>query len=148
MRPNSLFGNISLFCFGDVCQLKPVLGRSIWSTPRSEEYLQAFTIDSYWEKFAVVSLVENHRQNEDRQYADLLNWVRVGLQTEEDLSKLQERVRPEEHSDLKGALVIASTHEIVNKNNDKCLQELSTELLVINAVDSHNNLPNCMPKIH
>ena len=111
MRTNQLFGNISLFCFGDVCQLKPVLGRSIWSTPRSEEYLQAFLVNSHWEQFTVVSLEENHRQDEDPQFADLLNRVRVGLQNEEDLNMLQERVRAEDHPDLKGALVIASTHE-------------------------------------
>ena len=62
MRPNKRFGNVSLFCFGDVCQLKPDLGKYIWSTPHSEEYFQAFMVDSHWEKFAVVSLVENHRQ--------------------------------------------------------------------------------------
>ena len=119
MRPNSLFGNISLFCFGDVCQLKPVLGRSIWSTPRSEEYLQAFLVNSHWEQFEVVSLEENHRQEEDRSFADMLNRVRVGLQNDEDLKMLQERVRPEDHPDLKGALVIASTHEVVNKDPPK-----------------------------
>ena len=65
-RVDHLFGNVSLFCFGDVCQLKPVMGKYIWSAPRSEEYLQAFTVDSHWEKFTVVSLIENHRQNEDK----------------------------------------------------------------------------------
>ena len=148
MRPNQLFGNVSLFCFGDVCQLKPVMGKYIWSTPRSEEYLQAFTVDSHWEKFTVVSLVENHRQNEDKHYADVLNRVRVGQHTEEDLNILQERVRPEEHSDLKGAITIASTHDVVNHHNDKRLQELSSELIVIDALNSHNNLPNFIPKMH
>ena len=148
MRPNQLFGNVSLFCFGDVCQLKPVMGKYIWSAPRSEEYIQAFTVDSHWEKFTVVSLVENHRQNEDRHFADLLNRVRIGQHNEEDLSTLEERVRPEEHLDLEGAITIASTHDVVNKNNDKRLQELSSELIVIEALNSHNNLPNFTPKIH
>ena len=73
MRPNQLFGNVSIFCFGDVLQLKPVMGRYIWSTPRSEEYLQAFMVSSHWEQFDVVSLVENHRQENDRDFADILN---------------------------------------------------------------------------
>ena len=148
MRPNQLFGNVSLFCFGDVCQLKPVMGRHIWSTPRSEEYVQAFLVDSTWEKFEVISLVENHRQEEDLLYADILNRNRLGTHTSDDLNLLQGRVRPENHPDLKGALVIASTHDIVNKNNDLRLEELGSELIVIEAVNSHNNIPNFCAKIH
>ena len=37
---------------------------------------------------------------------------------------------------------------MVNRNNDKRLQELSSELIVIDALNSHNNLPNFSPKIH
>ena len=59
-----------------------------------------------------------NRQEGDRDYADFLNRTRLGEHTEEDLTKLQARVRPEGHPDLKNALVIAATHEIVNKHND------------------------------
>ena len=148
MRPNQLFGNVSLFCFGDICQLKPVMGRPIWSTPRSEEYLQAFLVDSYWEKFTVISLEENHRQEEDHVFADVLNRIRIGEQTIDDLNLLQERCRHDDHPDLKGAMTIAATHNIVNKNNDKLLDELNTELIVIEAINSHNNIPNFCPRIH
>ena len=61
--------------------------------------------------------------------------------------KLQERVRPEGHPDLKGALVIASKHLIVNKNNERCLSDLNTDLIVVEAINSHANLPNFKPKI-
>ena len=120
----------------------------MWSTPRSEEYLQAFLVNSHWEQFAVVSLEENHRQEADRSFADMLNRVRVGLQNDEDLNMLQERVRPEDHSNLKGALVIASTHEVINKNNNRRLDELNSELIVIEAINSHNNISNYVPRIH
>ena len=124
------------------------MGRHIWSTPRSEEYVQAFLVDSTWEKFEVISLVENHRQEEDLLYADILNRIWLGTHTSDDLNLLQGRVRPENHPDLKGALVIASTHDIVNKNNDLRLEELGSELIVIEAVNSHSNIPNFCAKIH
>ena len=63
------------------------------------------------------------------------------------MSKLQESVRPEGHPDLKGALVIASTHHVVNKYNDICLEDLKTDLVEIEAINSHNNIPNFMPRI-
>ena len=147
MRPNKLFGGIALFFFGDIMQLKPVMGRYIWSQPRSSEYLYAYLVGSHWEQFSVISLVENHRQHGDAEYADILNRIRVGEHTDDDMSKLQERVRPEGHPDLKGALVIASKHTVVNKHNDLRLQELTSDLIVIEAINSHCNLPGFKPKI-
>ena len=94
------------------------MGKPIWSAPRSDEYLNSFLVDSLWEKFVVVSLEENHRQEEDRLFADMLNRIRVGSFTNDDIDILQTRVREEDHPDLKGALVIASTHDVVNKQNE------------------------------
>ena len=148
MQPNKLFGGVALFFFGDIMQLKPVLGRYIWMQPRSEEYLQAFLVESLWEQFTVISLVENHRQQGDAEYADILNRIRLGDHTDDDMRVLQERVRPEGHPDLKGAQVIASTHAVVNKYNALSLQELDSELITIEAINSHNNIPNYRPKIH
>ena len=147
MKPNKLFGGVALFFFGDIMQLKPVLGRYIWCQPRSNEYLQAFLVQSHWELFTVISLVENHRQHGDADYADTLNRIRVGEHTEQDISTLQGRVRPEGHSDLKGALVIASKHEVVNHHNERCLADLTSQLVSIEAISGHANIPNFVPKI-
>ena len=147
MRPNKLFGGVALFFFGDIMQLKPVMGRYIWSQPNSNEYLHAFLVQSHWELFSVISLVENHRQHGDADYADILNRIRVGEHTDDDMSKLQVRVRPEGHPDLKGALVIASKHAVVNHHNERCLEDLTTCLFTIEAINSHCNLPGFMPKI-
>ena len=147
MRPNQLFGGVALFFFEDIMQLRPVMGDYIWAQPRSIEYLHAFLVQPHWELFRVISLVENHRQKGDAHYADILNRIRVGHQTVEDMSLLQERVRPEGHPDLKGALVIACKHEAVNRFNDQCLSELKTKLLISEAINIHDNIPNYLPKI-
>jgi ATP-dependent DNA helicase PIF1 len=147
MKTNKLFGGVALFFFGDIMQLKPVLGRYIWSQPRNNEFLHAFLVQSHWELFSVISLVENHRQHGDAEYANTLNRIRVGEHTEQDLTTLQARVRPEGHADLKGALVIASKHEVVNHHNERCLEDLSSQLVTIEAINSHANLSGFMPKI-
>ena len=148
MRPDKLFGGVSIFFFGDIMQLKPVKGRVIWGQPRSSEYYQAFLIKPHWEEFEVISLVENHRQQGDAMYADMLNRIRVGEQTDEDLSVLQERVRPTGHPDMLGAMVIASTHAIVNMHNNLCLQQLAGVAVNIEALNSHSNIPNFQPRLH
>ena len=148
MRPNKLFGGVAIFLFGDIMQLKPVQGRYIWCQPKRMEYLQAFLVQPHWEQFSVISLVENHRQEGDVEYANILNRIRVGEHTEEDINILQQRVRPEGHQDMKGSLVIASTHATVNKHNVIGLQQLHTELFILEAINSHSNIPNFKPKIN
>ena len=88
-----------------------------------------------------------NRQEGDRDYADFLNRTRLGEHTEEDLTKLQARVRPEGHPDLKNALVIAATHEIVNKHNDISLSQMSSTIETVEASHSHTIIPNFKPTI-
>ena len=59
-------------------------------------------VQPHWELFGVINLVENHRQEDDAQYADILNRIRIGEHTEDDLSILQKRVHPRDHSELAG----------------------------------------------
>ena len=48
----------------------------------------------------VMNLEINHRQGKDKEYADMLNRVREGRQTNEDIEKLKERIRSYDHKDL------------------------------------------------
>ena len=61
---------------------------------------------------------------------------------------LQERVHPDGHTNIKGAQVIASTHAIVNNQNQLSLSEIYNEIIAIEAINSHNNIPDYQPKIH
>jgi len=138
---------VSILLFGDVMQLRPVMGRFILSQPQNEEFLHAYIVQPHWERFEVISLMENHRQQEDRNYADMMNRIRIGKQTDDDLDILEERVRPKSHPDLVGALVIACKHNDVHKHNDICLNDLKADLFVIKAVNTHPNIENFKPKI-
>ena len=116
--------------FGDILQLRPVRARYIFDEPQNEAFSLANTVDSLWKKFDVVVLKTNHRQGEDRVYADMLNRFRCGEFTEVDIEKLEERVRPLNHPDIpKDALVITCKNVTVNALNEEKLTKMEgTEL--------------------
>ena len=74
--------------------------------------------------FYVIILEENHRQGDDHKYAEILNRIRVGQQTEEGMDMLRERVRPEGHPDLQGTMYITCTNRAVLRKNEVRLNEL------------------------
>ena len=87
------FGGISIIVFGDMMQLRPCLGRFICEVPKNPEFQITHRITPRWEMFQCILLTQNHRQGKDKAYADLLNRVRVGEQTNEDLDLLRTRIR-------------------------------------------------------
>ena len=48
----------------------------------------------------ILNLEINHRQGKDREYAEILNRVRVGKQTNNNIKHLEERIRSYGHADL------------------------------------------------
>ena len=81
-------------------------------------------LNLYEEVLRLFFLTENQRQGNDQTYAVILNIMRVGEHTKEDMELLRTRVRPKNHPDLKDALYIAGTKVSVNDHNTKCLNEL------------------------
>ena len=81
-------------------------------------YLQ----NKHWQNFKVINLEENHRQGDDRVYADVPNRIRIGEQTESDIELLKTRVRQPSDSDIieaKDAIYISAKNKEVKKINDK-----------------------------
>ena len=115
------FGGVSIFFFGDILQLRPVCAPFIFEEPVNENFKPAYLVGSLWLKFKVVLLRTNHRQGEDKDYADLLNRVRSGQITEDDIKALQNQVRHENDPDIpRDALVVTCTNKEVNRiNNDR-----------------------------
>jgi len=69
------FGNIAIFAPGDMMQIKLVKGRYIMQCPITQQFWIAYEIDSLWHKFECIILEKNHRQGEDRLYANKLNRI-------------------------------------------------------------------------
>ena len=89
--------------------------------------------------FSSILLEKNHRQGRDKQYADLLNRVRIGQHTEEDLELLASRVRKEKHKDLKKVQIhIGCKRNDVAERNEKYILKLPGAMTRLMA--KHHNL--------
>ena len=141
------FGGVSCFFFGDLMQLPPVRGKFISLKPKNQDYHVTYELDSRWHMFQCIVLKKNHRQGADKAYGDLLNKIRVGSQTDEDLEPLLSRVRPDGHPDLKKAdLWISCTRKEVAARNKAYLPNLTGEKFVFAARHYQNSGENFDPQ--
>ena len=137
-RVNIPFGGVSILAFGDILQLRPVMGSFPFERPNNPEFRTTFTLHNRWELFRVINLEINHRQGEDREYADTLNRMRIGKMSDEDISLLEKRVRPRKHSDLKEVnLYINPTRNLCAKFNANYLNSLQGEEIELSARHYH-----------
>ena len=131
---DAVFGGISVFVFGDLFQLQPVRARYVFEQPTNKEHALAHSLRNLWKLFTVVNLEENHRQGKDKTYGDLLNRLRTGDHTEEDVALLKTRVRSKSDPTLDpNALHIYGTNAKVNARNNAKLEEIGGVLYEIRA---------------
>ena len=128
------FGGISIFCFGDILQLQPVCGRFIFDRPSNPSYHITYELDSLWHKFHILNLEINHRQGNDKDYADMLNRVREAKQIEADIKQLQKRVCPHDHPDLQEVNLYIVCRKIeCGILNEKYLNSLPGDEIILKA---------------
>ena len=80
---NLLFGGINIIAFGDLHQLKPVMGQFIFEDYRNDYGPLATNI--WTENFKIYELTDIIRQKDDKQFAQLLNRLRIGTHTKNDI---------------------------------------------------------------
>ena len=80
------FGGVSFLLVGDFLQLPPVNQKSLFMKPSKGSY-KSFN-GWLWEKFQLHELVEIVRQSSDPDFAQLLNRVQEGQQTD-DLAQIK-----------------------------------------------------------
>ena len=98
--------------------------------------------------FECIILEVNHRQGKDKAYADLLNRLRIGAHTHEDIALLRSRVRPANHPDLKEAdLHIVCKRRECARINVECLAKIKGEGIHINAIHHHATQKSYKPMI-
>ena len=123
------------------------MGRFIFDEPISESFLLAFLTSSIWKKFDVVILKHNHRQGEDKIYANILNRLRMGEVTEEDIKMLETRVRPQNHPDLpKNALVVTCKNSEVNQINEDRLKLIDAKEYEVESLN-RSTTRICNPRV-
>ena len=78
----------------------------------------------------------------------MLNRIRVGQETSDDISKLKEKVRHQDHDDIKkekDALFIFGTNKKVNQVNNQRIKALKGKEHIIPAITIHKTIKNFSP---
>ena len=101
--------------------------------------------------FESIILEKNHRQGKDKAYADLLNRLRIGAYTEEDLEVLESRERPADHADLKDPdlFIGGKRKDCAKLNEDYIFRQMkdSGKLIKIKAVHFNSMNNEFKPKL-
>ena len=136
------FGGRALMLVGDLLQLPPVKATAIFKQPKSDKNkiihdmtdANGKNIGNLWDNFQVVVLKTNFRQGNGNPWTELLNRVRKGEATAEDIKVLESR-RPsllsqEEYDD---ATHVFFKNKDVYAHNLKMLRKLKTDMVEIQA---------------
>ncbi|XP_078596399.1 uncharacterized protein LOC144873191 isoform X1 [Branchiostoma floridae x Branchiostoma japonicum] len=133
-RSSAIFGNVSILAVGDMYQIPPVRGQSLY---RGKDF-----IDLWNPIFEVVELEEIMRQKDDAAFANLLNRMRVKRKkdklSDEDDKTLSSRVLSTDFASNdypKDALHIFSTNKAVVDYNDKMLNLRCSDVTCFEASD-------------
>ena len=130
------FGGVQVILIGDTFQLPPVvIGEEkdlLYRFYDSEFFFSAKVIQR--SKPLYIELKKIYRQNE-RDFIDLLNRVRVGQMIPDDFRALNSRFNPSFVPGKKdNYIILATTNNTVSSVNDKKLEELQTPLKTYLAV--------------
>lgn len=131
------FGGISIIAIGDLFQLQPVMDGYIFKDLDNSEY--SILAPNLWQKhFKMFELHEIMRQRESKLFAEILNRLREGIHTIDDILKLKERMF-DEKSDLNFLMDIPHLfiqNKKVNDFNEKVHQAAKGRKYCIKSQDS------------
>ena len=110
-KPTKLFGGVSIFCFGNLLQLQPCRAAYIFEEPKCEAYKLAYDCETHWKSFEVITLEENHRQEGDYEYANILNRL-------ESISMNKNQTNWEKENSTQLRLSFLNCHSLADKFSD------------------------------
>lgn len=146
-RENEPFGGVQVILIGDTFQLAPIAKSDEWDILKrfyeSEFFFGAKVIEQ--NKPVYIELKKIYRQNE-QEFIDLLNKVRVNQVTNIELNKLNAKYNPTFAPIGNSNYITLATHnKIVDSTNLTKLSELTTELKIFEATITGNFPDNIMP---
>ena len=130
------FGGVSIVAVGDLFQLPPVMDSYIFKDMNHSEY--AILAPNLWnELFKMFELDEIMRQRESKEFAEMLNRLREGKHTEQDIVNLKQRIIEANNSNYPlDAPHLFTENEKVNKFNNRVRRSISGTKYTIKAHDS------------
>ena len=130
------FGGVSIIAIGDLFQLTPVMDSYVFKETQNLEY-SILAPNSWQELFTMFELDEIMRQRDCKLFAEMLNRLREGKQTTQDIIKLKERLVENTSNNYPLELPhFFATNDEVNKFNNRVHLALSGAKYSIKAHDS------------
>ena len=140
IKGNNLpFGGISLLVIGDFLQLPPVKQLGVFMHTRKGTY-KAFNGSLWQELFKLHELVEIVRQSSDPEFAQMLNRIREGEQTDDDLKQLKDLEHTDTSSWPNEFVKLYLSNYLAGQENEECIAKLNSEIFTIQAKDSARDL--------
>ena len=133
-KPYLPFGGVQVILIGDTFQLPPIADNDQWRI-LSQFYKTPFFFSSKvieQNTPLYIELKKIYRQNE-QEFIDLLNRVRVNQVSQNDLSILNAKYNPTFSGNGNDYIILATHNHIVNETNLTKLNKLETELFTYEA---------------
>ena len=143
-KPYLPFGGVQVILIGDTFQLPPIADNEQWRI-LSQFYKTPFFFSSKvieQNTPLYIELKKIYRQNE-QEFIDLLNRVRVNQVSQNDLNILNAKYNPTFSGDGNDYIILATHNNIVNKTNLTKLNKLETEIFTYEA-----NITGIFPDKH
>ena len=122
--PSEVFGGIAIFSHSN--QLNP----------KCKNYAVTHALKPLWHTFRPIILVQNHRQGNDKTYADISNRIRTGNVTDADCNQLKERVWTINYQNIPtDVMYVTCNNARVKEINDAKLDNLQTEQAILQALN-------------
>ncbi|XP_060577549.1 uncharacterized protein LOC132734725 [Ruditapes philippinarum] len=132
-----VFGGISIVAVGDMYQLPPVCQRYIFQPALN--MFAALTLSLWGTNFTYMELTQIMRQADDQPFSEMLNRVRTGSHTPDDITLLKSRLITDDTCSnevhLDKYLHVFATNAKVDAYNVQMLNQLSSEKIHLNATD-------------
>jgi len=130
------FGGINVITVGDLFQLKPVFDK--WIFENSGSAYSALATNIWQDHFKMYELSDIMRQKDDKEFAELLNRLREGKHTGQDIEVLKGRilkVKPGENDYPVNITHLFNTNQAVDSHNIKIYNNSINQKVNICAVD-------------
>ena len=140
IKNNTLpFGGVSVISIGDFLQLPPVQQQAIFMKAKKGTYkaLQG----GLWQKlFELHELVEIVRQSSDPEFAEMLNRIREGNHTDDDVKQIEALANTDTSTWPNEFVKLYLTNNLAGRENEACIANLKEEVFDIKAEDSLRDL--------
>ena len=132
------FGGVSLLVVGDFLQLPPVNQKGVFMKVKKGSY-SSFN-GWLWEDFQLHELIEIVRQSSDPDFAQLLNRVREGKQTEDDVTEIKALANTDTSTWPDEFVRVYLNNYLAGQENEKSIAQLDSEVFIIKAEDTKKDL--------